>query len=375
MVRSGEIVKFDAVKNFTYVKPLGEGGTGQTHLFRDETTDILFAIKKYVPKDNHNIDEYYRRFVDEIKILFNLSHSNIVRVYNYYLYPDMKTGYLQMEYVEGYSIDKFKNYAPFSWTGWDDIFSETISAFDYLEQSRILHRDIRPSNILIDKNGTVKIIDFGFGKQLTGSNKADNSIFLNWPATEMPNEVQLNQEYNHKTEIYFVGTLFKHLIDDEDEFKFFHIIEKMVKVNASQRYESFSEVSRAISEGVLGEIDFSFTDKETYRQFADALSEHINYYTDKYTPKNDINTTLSAIASLIRNSALEKFIQDNSQLISCFISNSYNYNTQKDIEVEIVTAFYELLSGLSYAKQKILYDNLCNRLSTIRVEIEDELPF
>jgi serine/threonine-protein kinase len=89
-MNNGEVIKFNATKNFTYIKPLGNGGTGDTHLFRDETTDMLFAIKKYAPKGARFIDDYYKRFVDEIKILFNISHPNIVRIYNYYLYPTKK---------------------------------------------------------------------------------------------------------------------------------------------------------------------------------------------------------------------------------------------------------------------------------------------
>lgn len=46
-MNSGDVITFNAKKNFTYIKPLGNGGTGDTHLFKDETTDMLFAIKKY----------------------------------------------------------------------------------------------------------------------------------------------------------------------------------------------------------------------------------------------------------------------------------------------------------------------------------------
>ena len=130
-MNNGEVITFDTKKNFTYVKPLGDGGTGDTYLFKDETTDMLFAIKKYVPKDPKYIDDHYNRFVDEIKILFNISHPNIVRIYNYYLYPSAKTGFLQMEYVNGKTIDEF---SPFPWDdkNWNDIFCEVISAFEYL---------------------------------------------------------------------------------------------------------------------------------------------------------------------------------------------------------------------------------------------------
>ena len=376
VMNSGDIITFDAKKNFTYIKPLGDGGTGDTHLFRDETTDMLFAIKKYVPKDARFIDDHYKRFVDEIKILFNISHPNIVRIYNYYLYLTVKTGFLQMEYVDGKSIDEFEPY-PWDDKDWNNIFSEVISAFEYLEQNHILHRDIRPANIMIDKNNNVKIIDFGFGKQLDGAKQEVNSILLNWPATEMPDEVQLNQEYDEQTEIYFVGTLFRHLLKDSmDDFRSQHILEKMTKINPAQRYSSFTEIVNDISAGVMGEIDFSDKEKEVYRSFAVALAYHINHYTEKYSPINNMPITLSKLAELIRHSSLEEYIQDNSQLIGCFINGGYSYNDRQEIKVQTVINFYGLVTSLSSAKQKMLFDNIYNRLSTIKVQTEDdELPF
>ena len=347
----GDVITFDTKKNFTYIKPLGCGGTGDTHLFKDETTDMLFAFKKYVPKDVQFVDELYSRFVDEIKILLNISHPNIVRIYNYYLYPQAKTGYLQMEYVNGTCIDK---YSPMPWDkSWEDIFCETIGAFDYLEKHHILHRDIRPANIMIDTSNNVKIIDFGFGKKYEGAANDENSICLNWPATEMPNEVQLNQEYDERTEIYFVGTLFRHLLKEEiGSFRFKHIIEKMVIINPEQRYDSFSAVEADISAGVLSEIDFSEGQKYCYRAFAHTLSTHINYYISKYSPKNDIPQTIADLALLIRNSSLEECIQDNRKLINCFVSGGYNYDSRKDIPVQIIVDFYSLVTGLDVGKRK-----------------------
>ena len=375
-MKSGDVITFDVAKNFTYIDHLGDGGTGDTHLFKDETTDTLFAIKKYVPKDARYIEDHYKRFVEEIKILFNISHPNIVRIYNYYLYPAAKTGYLQMEYIEGTSIDKFEPY-PWDNKGWEEVFSEVISAFEYLEQNHILHRDIRPANIMINTNGNVKIIDFGFGKQLNCATNDKNSILLNWPATEMPNEVQLNQEYDERTEIFFVGTLFRHLLRNEiSNFRFEHIIEKMVKINPEQRYSSFSAIAADISSGVLSEIDFTNKQKEYYRNFANALSSHIHNFQSKYSPKSDIAQTISDLAVLIRNSSLEECIQDNSKLIGCFVAGGYSYNPSKNIPVQVLIDFYGLVTGLDFAKRKILFDNIYTRLSTIPIKLDDdELPF
>ena len=106
-IENGKIIEFNNMKKvFEYVRKLGFGGTGDTHLLKDNTTNMEFAFKKYVPKDKERKSELYDRFVDEIKILFKISHPNIVRIYNYYLYPEIKLGYLQMEYIDGMSIDK-----------------------------------------------------------------------------------------------------------------------------------------------------------------------------------------------------------------------------------------------------------------------------
>lgn len=375
-MNTGDIITFDVKKNFTFIRPLGGGGTGDTYLFKDETTNMLFAIKKYVPKDTRYIEEHYTRFVDEIKILFNISHPNIVRIYNYYLYPHAKTGFLQTEYIEGTCIDQ---YTPMPWDekGWEGIFTDVISAFEYLEKNNILHRDIRPANIMIDQHGNVKIIDFGFGKQLDGSRNDENSILLNWPATEMPNEVQFNQEYDERTEIFFVGTLFRHILKDElEDFRFQHIIEKMIKLHPDQRYTSFAAIMSDITAGVLSEIDFTEEQKTCYRNFADALCSHISSYLDKYEPFDDIGQTLSKLAELIRNSSLENSIQDNRQLIECFITGGYRYSTRKNIDVQVVSDFYGLVTTLEPTKRKILFANIYTRLAAIAVIPTDpELPF
>lgn len=287
MLKIGDIREFNIKKQFKYIKSLGSGGTGDTLLFEDETTNTLFAFKKYAPKDERFVDEYYRRFVDEIKILFNLSHKNIVRIYNYYLYPEHKIGYLQMEYIDGVSIDEFKiNECNKSWS---NIFKETISAFEYLEKNGVLHRDIRPSNILIDREDNVKIIDFGFGKKLQFQEENGRSVFLNWPVSEHPEEIVLDKIYNHQTEIYYVGKLFQYLVEDsEEEFKFISIINKMTEKIPSKRYRSFTEISMAISAGALADIDFTFYEKEVYIKFADVLENHINSYLLTFVPVEDI---------------------------------------------------------------------------------------
>lgn len=377
-IEEGKILKFEAMKSFKYIKELGSGGTGNTHLFKDETTDMLFAIKKYEPAPQ-NIEfkeELYNRFVDEIKILFKISHPNIVRIYDYYLYPIPKVGYLQMEYISGMPINQ---YEPTIFDrSWEEIFIETINTFKYLEENNVLHRDIRPENLLIDENQKLKLIDFGFGKISKNNNNKENknSVLLNWPVTEMPEEIKRDCEYNNKTEIYFVGKLYEHIIKDQNiDFKYQSIINKMTEYSYNKRYNSFEDIYKDISKGIFNEIDFSNNDKGTYRNFADSLYNHIRIYKGTYQLKSNIEQIINDLGNVIKENSLEFYIQANSKLIDCFVSGSYTYNSRTDIEVEIVTEFYNFFIKLPYDRQKNVIDNLHNRLNTIKVERDDDLPF
>lgn len=374
-LKPGKNVEFDMKKHFQFVKELGEGGTGKTFLFKEDITQIYFAIKKYEPIEENKNKENFHRFIDEIKILFKLTHPHIVRIYNYYLYEEHETGYLQMEYIEGEPIDE---YDPINrGKDWNTIFLEVISAFEYLESCNILHRDIRPQNILIDQANNVKIIDFGFGKMLTEEEQEGKSIFLNWPYSIMPEEVEAHDFYDFQTELYFVGSLFKILLKDEYEnFKYKHIINEMTEYTRNKRLSSFKDVTNTISG--LNMISGSFTEseKQIYNEFAEALINSINHFINDFNPNTNIKNIENGLEELLLSSSLEHTVQNNSKLIDVFISNSYNYRKRSDIDVEVVEKFYQMIKVHSEIKQKIIIDNIITRLDTIKIESRiDDLPF
>lgn len=377
-IECGKIIEFNNMKKtFEYVRKLGFGGTGDTHLLKDNTTNMEFAFKKYVPKDETRKNELYERFVDEIKILFKISHPNIVRIYNYYLYPDIKLGYLQMEYIDGTSIDK---YQPFMNFEWNNIFLQVINAFKYLEEKEILHRDIRPQNILIDKSGNVKIIDFGFGKILDKNERDSNSVLLNWPVSKLPEEVSLKGEYSHYTEIYFIGKLFEYILESKNVnaefFNYFNIINKMTEYQVKDRYQTFEDVYNDISNGIFSELDFSDEEKKIYRDFSDSIFEKISEYSSEYNPITSVEKIIENIANILRKNSLEIYIQNNADLIQCFLDNGFTYNKRTNIEKEKVENFYKWLISLPKNKQINVIENINTKLSNIKVKKEyDDLPF
>src|SRR5436305_1578858 len=94
------IIEFIRKKDLVFVKELGRGACGETILLHDDVIDENFVCKKYAPLDSTGNTELFRKFVQEIKLLHLLNHINVVRVFNYYLYPERYAGYILMEYIE-----------------------------------------------------------------------------------------------------------------------------------------------------------------------------------------------------------------------------------------------------------------------------------
>ena len=101
------IVEFVRTKDFRFLNEIGQGGTGKTVLLKDEIIDETFVCKKYSPYYEGHKELFFKNFVDEIKILHKIYHKNIYKIFNYYLYPEQKTGYILMEYVDGENIKTF----------------------------------------------------------------------------------------------------------------------------------------------------------------------------------------------------------------------------------------------------------------------------
>lgn len=371
-----KIVKFDSSKQFKFIRKLGHGGTGDTNLFLDESVDIYFAIKKYSPLAENDVSENYDRFIDEIKILFTLSHENVVRIYNYYLYPILKTGYIQMEYVDGKTIDKVN---PVDYDkSWNDYFVNTINAFDYLFDNHILHRDIRPGNFMVAKNGDLKIIDFGFGKKISTTNKK-NSIVLNWPATVHPEEVILNEEYNYSTEIYYIGELFKHLVKDDSTFLYNDILDKMLEYSPNKRYNNYKEIKQDISNNLFSKIMFNESEKKCYLAFADGLFNSISKFKSEPEFIYNVEEVRISLEKIVKISSLETYVQRNNDVISCFVNASFRYKKKEIIKSSELINFYRFFVDADDSKKRIIVDSIIARLKNIPLESEsdqyDDLPF
>ena len=114
---------------------------------------------------------------------------------------------------------------------------------------------------------------------------------------------------------------------------------------------------------------------------ASSLVNTISYYTSDFSPVSEVERVQVNLGELIRNSSLEEYIQANSALISCFLTNGFTYSLRIMTKVDTVKDFYRLLIDSDYQKKEIILENLIIRLSLIEIKKsnfdidDDELPF
>lgn len=381
MLKNGEMVQFFRQKDYEVLNPnLGGGSFGKTIIIRDNLIDEIFVCKKYDPFSGDAKKEFYDTFVSEIKIMHKLYHENIVRVFNYYLYPDQYTGYILMEFVEGKEIDEFFSDDAFEiFSDVNHIFLQLIDAFVYLEKNSIIHRDIRASNILVTQNDVVKVIDFGLGKFL--KKQSDNidtfKSIINRQGMEILPEEFGSGYYDNLTDMFCLGELFNRLMKQNNikDFKYTRVLQKMMKVSRSERYSSFKVIKNDINTKKLAALDINEKDKTIYQSFTNGLKNAISVYRGVPQFNYEIDDICNGLKSIISTNLLEEEIQRKDILIRVFVKSTYRYFPKVQILTKVVSDFYNWFINLDEDDKALIIESIIQKIGNIKVSSGEDLPF
>lgn len=381
MKDNGEIIRFFKQKDYVMIdNNLGSGSFGKTVLLKDPFIDELFVAKKYEPDDDEDQKDFYNSFLQEIKIMYKLYHKNVVRIFNYYPYESSYTGYIIMEYIDGKRIDKFLD----DWLGVevpDNLFVQLIDGFDYIERQGILHRDIREGNILVTKDGVIKIIDFGLGKTFSPvdtSKDSMNDIINRFGLDRLPNEY-FEGKYDSRTDMFYLAELYHRLLEKSGNdiiFSYSAILQKMMEPDRENRYTSFSEIKEVMSTKAFSNLEISKDDKKIYQEFSNAVMSCLSCFKEGRTFVTDIQEFKDNIHAVIQRNCFENIVQNPNDLVSIVIKGNYKFYTQRAISCEVVTAFEKWYNSLSEDWQRLVLNNIIAKLSVVKIEYaDDELPF
>lgn len=205
MLQSGE-----KIGQYEIIAPLGQGGMATVYKAYHERLDRHVAVK-VMHQAMLQDDNFLSRFQREARIVAKLEHANIVPVYDYSEHNGIP--YLVMKYIEGPTLKRFALKAGLTLEQTSSIMTELAGAMDYAHTRDVLHRDMKPSNILIDIEGKPYITDFGLARiAQAGSSTISTDMMLGTPYYISPEQAQGEKDLTGRTDIYSFGVILYELI-------------------------------------------------------------------------------------------------------------------------------------------------------------------
>ena len=213
-------------ERYEILKSIGEGGMANVYLAHDIILDRDVAIK-VLRGDLENDEKFIRRFQREAKSVSDLSHPNIVEVYD--VGEEEGQHYIVMEYIDGKTLKQLvQKRGALTVPEVIDIMSQLTDGLAQAHDAYIIHRDIKPQNIMILDNGIIKITDFGIAMsmnatQLTQTNSVMGSVHY------LPPEQASGKGATIKSDIYSAGILMYELLTGSVPFKGDNAVEIALK--------------------------------------------------------------------------------------------------------------------------------------------------
>ncbi|WP_112180801.1 Stk1 family PASTA domain-containing Ser/Thr kinase [Paraliobacillus zengyii] len=194
---------------YKVIKTIGGGGMANVYLGHDTILDREVAIK-VLKLEYANDEEFITRFHREAHSATSLSNPNIVNIYD--VGDEDNIYYMVMEYVDGMTLKKYiQLYGPIQVEEAIAIMRQVTSAIDHAHENDIVHRDIKPQNILIDPFGQVKVTDFGIALALSATSLTQTNSVLGSVHYLSPEQAR-GGNANKKSDIYSLGIVLYELL-------------------------------------------------------------------------------------------------------------------------------------------------------------------
>jgi eukaryotic-like serine/threonine-protein kinase len=201
------------IGRYQIVRLLGKGGMGDVYLARDPRIDRLVAVK--VLKDSLNTEEYRKRFLREARAAGQLQHPNIVTVFD--VHEVRGRLLIAMEYISGRSLAEIITRAePLSLVRKLEIIEGICAGLAWAHAAKVVHRDIKPGNVMVDDTGQIKIVDFGIAKSVA-SEVTGRHAAIGTPAYMSPEQIT-QKPIDHRSDMFSTAVVAYELLTGRKPF-------------------------------------------------------------------------------------------------------------------------------------------------------------
>jgi len=211
---TGQLKEGRRIGPYRVVREIGRGGMGSVYLAAraDDAYQKLVAVK--IIRRGLDTDDIIRRFRSERQIQATLDHPNITRLLDAGTTDD-GLPYFVMEYIEGEPIDQYCDVRKLNVTDRLKLFQSVCAAVRYAHQNLVIHRDIKPGNVLVTKEGVPRLLDFGIAKLLAPEASLGDatltSLRLLTPEYASPEQVR-GEVITTASDVYSLGILLYRLL-------------------------------------------------------------------------------------------------------------------------------------------------------------------
>ncbi len=327
---------------------LGQGGFAAVYRVFDRNVETDKALKVFIEafsNDKEAVEDLRR----EGKIMMNLTHERIVRIFDVHTKGSIK--YIDMEYVEGKSLADYKLACPDRKVPEEKVLElgrKIAEGLEYAHSKRVIHKDLKPHNILVTKDGEVKITDFGISDCIRSSmSRIANTTSSGTLAYMAPEQVK-GEDVGVEVDIYGFGVLLYELLAGHPPF-----------YQGDIHYQIFNEPAQRIldvSDAINGFISICLE------------KEYCNRYNDVKLIINELNLANKKFPTPIQNN-VEKFEEDNNK-------NTVNYrgtlqktkHKKKGIVWRVMVVFVCIgilassIGGVGVIRYSIEYEDVLNQI-------------